>query len=96
MTLRLLSAQDAALALLRDYRSGWTLDQAFYTDPALFELEMSHLIARSWLFVGHTCEIAGSRRLGPRRYRQRIQSSCCMTMTARFEPCSIPAAIEDR
>jgi len=30
---------------------------SIYTDPAIFELEMDRLFARSWLYLGHACQI---------------------------------------
>ncbi|MCY1294103.1 3-phenylpropionate/cinnamic acid dioxygenase subunit alpha [compost metagenome] len=41
---------------------GETLDQEFYTDDELFQLEMSAIWHREWLFAGMSCEIktAGS------------------------------------
>lgn len=39
--------------LVRDFR----IAPQVYADPALFELEMERLFARTWLFVGHECQI---------------------------------------
>jgi Rieske 2Fe-2S family protein len=43
--------------LLARYESGWSLEQPFYTDPALFEQEWEHIWRRSWLFAGSLAEI---------------------------------------
>ena len=43
--------------LLERYRSGWSLEQAFYTDPKIFDLEWEHIWKKYWLFAGTTAEI---------------------------------------
>jgi phenylpropionate dioxygenase-like ring-hydroxylating dioxygenase large terminal subunit len=43
--------------LLDQYKSGWSLEQAFYTDPQIFELEWEHIWKKYWLFAGTTAEI---------------------------------------
>ena len=57
--MEVMSSTAAAQALnrLHAYTPGWSLEQPFYTDPSFFALDMEHVIARSWLFVGHTCEV---------------------------------------
>ncbi|CAI3798423.1 Carnitine monooxygenase oxygenase subunit [Pseudomonas sp. MM221] len=49
-------------ALLDSQVPGQTLDQAFYTNQALFQFEMDAIWHREWLFAGMSCEInsAGS------------------------------------
>ncbi|MGB1253567.1 MAG: aromatic ring-hydroxylating oxygenase subunit alpha [Candidatus Promineifilaceae bacterium] len=39
--------------LLANHREGYALDRAFYTDPAIFETEFTHLISRQWHYVDH-------------------------------------------
>lgn len=51
------TAAESARALLEEHPPGWTLPQPFYVDQAYFELDMAHVIATSWLFVAHTCEV---------------------------------------
>lgn len=46
---------DEALA---EWRDGYSLPQAFYTDPAIFDLERDHFINRHWLLVGHESELS--------------------------------------
>jgi Rieske 2Fe-2S family protein len=46
-----------ATHLLASRRPGYSLAQAFYNDPAIFELEMEVLFHRDWLFAGHLCEL---------------------------------------
>jgi len=51
---------DAALAarsLLEDHPYGWSLPQPFYVDDDFFALDMEHVFAPNWVFVGHTCEV---------------------------------------
>jgi Rieske 2Fe-2S family protein len=43
--------------LLHRYRSGWSLEQAFYTGQEVFEQEWEHIWKKYWLFAGSTAEI---------------------------------------
>jgi Rieske 2Fe-2S family protein len=43
--------------LLDKYKPGWGLEQAFYTDQQMFELEWEHIWKKYWLFAGTTAEI---------------------------------------
>ena len=43
--------------LLDNYRSGYSLEQPFYTDAAVFEQEWEFIWRRYWLFAGTTAEI---------------------------------------
>jgi len=43
--------------LIAAQRAGWGLDRAFYTDPAIFALEMERVVAPGWLFVAHESRI---------------------------------------
>lgn len=45
-------------ALLGRRRAGYSLEQPFYTDPAIFDLDMRAIFATSWLFVAAACELA--------------------------------------
>lgn len=44
-------------ALACDHRPGFSLEQAFYTDPAIFKAELEFVWARQWIFVGHSSQI---------------------------------------
>ena len=44
--------------LLRDRVPGKSLDQEFYVDEAVFEEDLHRVFHTSWLFAGHSCEIA--------------------------------------
>ena len=46
--------------LIADHRPGFALEQRFYTDPAVYELELAHVIGRNWVLAGHTSEFASS------------------------------------
>jgi Rieske 2Fe-2S family protein len=43
--------------LLRDYREGWTLPGRAYTEPALYEHDVSTFWRKDWIFVAHLCEL---------------------------------------
>jgi Rieske 2Fe-2S family protein len=43
--------------LLQNHRSGWSLDQRFYSDPNIFALEMKHIVGRHWILAGHVSQI---------------------------------------
>ena len=39
-------------SLVNEYQSGFSLDQAFYTDQDIFDFEWKHIWKRYWLFAG--------------------------------------------
>jgi Rieske 2Fe-2S family protein len=43
--------------LLAQYRSGWSLEQSFYTDTQVFDQEWEHIWKKYWLFAGTTADI---------------------------------------
>jgi phenylpropionate dioxygenase-like ring-hydroxylating dioxygenase large terminal subunit len=43
--------------LIESHRQGWSLEQPFYTDPQLFDMEWQYIWRRFWLFTGTTAEI---------------------------------------
>jgi phenylpropionate dioxygenase-like ring-hydroxylating dioxygenase large terminal subunit len=43
--------------LLQARKSGHALPGAFYTDPAIYDLDIAAIFEREWIFVGATCEI---------------------------------------
>ena len=47
-------------ALIRDHRRDRSLARRFYTDPAIFELDMKRMLLRHWFCVGHISSIAAS------------------------------------
>lgn len=47
----------SAADLVERYKSGYSLEQPFYTDQQVFELEWEHIWKKYWLFAGATAEI---------------------------------------
>ncbi len=43
--------------LIKTRRHGWSLEQPFYVDQAIFALDMERVFRAGWLFAGHSCEI---------------------------------------
>ncbi|MDX2413501.1 MAG: aromatic ring-hydroxylating dioxygenase subunit alpha [Woeseiaceae bacterium] len=43
--------------LISSQKQGYSLDQRFYTDPAIFELELERIITRNWILAGHQSEL---------------------------------------
>lgn len=41
-------------------RSGYSLEQPFYVDPAIFEFDLDRIYRRHWLLAGPTCRLAQS------------------------------------
>jgi Rieske 2Fe-2S family protein len=44
---------DSLQKLFEGYREGYALPGAVYKDPGIFELEVEHILLKSWLYVGH-------------------------------------------
>ena len=42
---------------LAPYRPGWSLPRAFYSDEALYRVDVERIWRRGWLFAGHGCEL---------------------------------------
>jgi hypothetical protein len=45
-------------ALIAAQKPGYALDQRFYTDPAVYELELEKIMSRNWILAGHVSELA--------------------------------------
>ena len=43
--------------LIEEHTPGFSLDQAFYTDQRVFDVEWEHIWKKYWLFTGTTAEI---------------------------------------
>ncbi len=43
--------------LIADQRPGFALEQRFYTDPEIYELEIARVIGRNWILAGHQSEL---------------------------------------
>lgn len=52
-----MTLSDDVLHRLRNHVPGTALTREFYTDEAIFALDMQHIFYKEWLFVGHTCEL---------------------------------------
>jgi glycine betaine catabolism A len=55
-----MTACNAIRQLLRERQSGYGLARQFYTDRAVYELELDALFYRQWLVAAHTCELAAA------------------------------------
>jgi len=44
--------------LIASRKPGYALEQRFYTDPAIYELELEKIISRNWIMVAHESEFA--------------------------------------
>jgi Rieske 2Fe-2S family protein len=44
--------------LIAAQKPGYALDQRFYTDDDVYELELERVVNRSWIFAGHESEVA--------------------------------------
>ena len=43
--------------LIVSQKPGFSLDQRFYTDLLVYELEIERVIARNWIMAGHQSEL---------------------------------------
>ncbi len=43
--------------LIASHKPGFALDQQFYTDPDIFDLEMERVVSRNWIVAGHQSEL---------------------------------------
>jgi Rieske 2Fe-2S family protein len=43
--------------LIRNHKSGWALEQRFYTDPEVYQLELDRILLKNWFAAGHTSQI---------------------------------------
>ncbi len=39
-------------------KPGWSLEQRFYTDPEIYQLELDRVVMRNWILAGHVSELA--------------------------------------
>ena len=46
--------------LIADQKPGYALDQRFYTDPAIYDLEIDRVVTRHWIVAGHQSELPES------------------------------------
>ena len=43
--------------LIANRKPGWSLDQRFYTDPDMYELELQKILLKNWFLAGHVSQI---------------------------------------
>ena len=43
--------------LIADQQPGYSLEQRFYTDPEIYELEIERIINRNWILAGHVSQL---------------------------------------
>jgi Rieske 2Fe-2S family protein len=43
--------------LIANHKPGYSLDQRFYTDPDVYELELERIVYRNWIFAGHVSQL---------------------------------------
>ncbi|MDJ0938486.1 MAG: aromatic ring-hydroxylating dioxygenase subunit alpha [Woeseiaceae bacterium] len=43
--------------LIAAHKPGYALEQRFYTDPAVYELELERVVYRNWILAGHVSEL---------------------------------------
>ena len=44
--------------LVAAQKSGWALDQRFYTDPGIYQLELDRIVMRNWIMAGHVSQLS--------------------------------------
>src|SRR5690242_7568795 len=53
----LAKSKDRIAALAAEYRPGWSLPGAFYSDEDVYRADLERIWRAGWLFAGHSCEI---------------------------------------
>jgi len=43
--------------LIACQKPGWSLEQRFYTDPDIYQLELDQVVMRNWIFAAHVSEL---------------------------------------
>ncbi len=43
--------------LIAGHKPGYALDQRFYTDPGIYDLEIERVVSRNWIVAGHQSEL---------------------------------------
>ena len=52
-----MNVRDDMLAKLQRRKPGYSLEQAFYSDPDYYQVDLETIWYRDWLFIGHDCEL---------------------------------------
>ncbi len=43
--------------LIACQKPGWSLEQRFYTDPEIYQLELDYILTRNWILAGHQSQL---------------------------------------
>ncbi|HEX5789478.1 MAG TPA: hypothetical protein VFY03_14935, partial [Woeseiaceae bacterium] len=43
--------------LIARHKPGYSLDQRFYVDPGIYELELERIVNRNWIMAGHQSQL---------------------------------------
>ena len=43
--------------LIKNQKTGYTLDQIFYNDPKIYEIDLNTFFFNHWIFIGHISRI---------------------------------------
>jgi phenylpropionate dioxygenase-like ring-hydroxylating dioxygenase large terminal subunit len=43
--------------LISSRKPGWSLDQRFYTDPCMYDLELQKILLKNWFIAGHVSQL---------------------------------------
>ena len=47
-----------SISMLKDnYKSGYSLNQIYYKDESIYNLEINNIFHKHWLFAGHTSQL---------------------------------------
>ena len=49
---------DSIASLIENQQRGWPLERRFYTDPAIYALELERIITRNWILAGHASQLS--------------------------------------
>ena len=52
------NSAESFMELLEQHQSGYSLPQAFYVEPHIFNADLDRIYRRHWLLAGPTCRVA--------------------------------------
>ena len=52
-----ISSSENLKDLIKSQKTGYTLDQRFYTDPDIFQIDLDTFFFNHWVFIGHVSRI---------------------------------------
>jgi phenylpropionate dioxygenase-like ring-hydroxylating dioxygenase large terminal subunit len=51
-------SENASIAeLIASQKPGWALEQRFYTDPEIYQMELDRILMRNWIMAGHVSQL---------------------------------------